>query len=60
MGKWRVFLLEQQTFSSVVEQFILERKSRNRSHRTIELYKLELSYFSKWLDITNHEKQWIL
>jgi integrase/recombinase XerD len=46
-------MLERLLFSSVVNDFLTERKSRGRSSRTITLYALELNYFSKFLTTKN-------
>jgi len=48
-------ILEQTTFSSLVNDFLFERQSRNRSKNTIRYYSDELRYFSSWLQSNNIE-----
>ena len=45
--------LEQTIFQSLVNDFLYERKSRNRSKNTIRFYSDELRYFSNWLESNN-------
>lgn len=42
-------MLKQLLFSKCIPEFIKERKSRNKSPRTVYLYNRELGYFQKWL-----------
>jgi integrase/recombinase XerD len=49
-------MIELQSFSEMANQFCLDRESRNKSKKTIILYKNELRYFDQWLDRTNREK----
>lgn len=41
--------LKQQIISNVIESFLYDRKSKNRTKRTILLYKNEITYFTNWL-----------
>jgi integrase/recombinase XerD len=43
-------MIEQLLISDLVSQFLIERKSRNISPKTITLYSLELKYFCSWLE----------
>lgn len=46
-------VLEQTIFQSLINDFLYERKSRNRSKHTIRFYSVELNYFSNWLESNN-------
>jgi integrase/recombinase XerD len=43
-------MIEPLLISSLVSDFLEERKTRNRSPMTLKLYTLELGYFCEWLD----------
>jgi len=47
-------MIEPYILSDLESQFLVERKSRNRSPKTIKLYSLELGYFLTWLETNNH------
>jgi integrase/recombinase XerD len=47
------YQLEQQTISNVIEAFLFDRKSKDRTKRTILLYKNEIGYFTSWLSANN-------